>query len=1250
MADEIRYSDFIIPDDSITNLIQQLEQVRTSQLQTMESIKKSASEVEAALKKVNSATEEGRAQIKSSVTQSEKLESAQKKLAESMQETGKQLADLKVQQREQNEINKLTAILNNSQETSYNKLSAQYRLNKIELNKMTQAEREGTKEGRKLTTQSKELYAEMNRLQKETGKYTLQVGNYEISANKLAKTLAKLRIRQREILQTQTKSSRAYILNRNEIKKTQGELKKLTAEQYKSNKAVRGLIGNMRMLTASYLGFMAILGTVRTTVNELVEFERQLSSLKAISGATSVGFEAMKNQAEELGRETTKTATQVASLQTEYAKLGYSTTEILNATRATILLSEATEEDVTKAAISAGTTIRAFNLDASETQRVVDVMANSFTNSALNLTHYTESMKYVAPIARAANVSLEETSAIMSVLADNGIKGSMAGTSLRRILSEIDATGKPLIVRLRELAARGISLADANDEVGRRAQTSLLVMSEYTDKIATLTTQYERAQGSAEAMAKIQRDNVKHATDLLISAWTGLTQKWTEGSNVMRTTVDSFTKVIKWITRNVTAIKFLVKGLTLAAIAWGTYRVSLLIARSAVISNIGATYADIAAKGLMTTATNAATGAVIAFNAAIRANPLGILVTVITAAASAMLLFGDNTDDASKRQKTLNEEIEDTNRLISERLFNKIVDATRKYQKEIITLPNGVQKLVTKFKETGDIVETLRKAVRTMQEKDLKRLSTYFSDIILKAKRTQQNAKPGSLISAVEAKRVAQYSKYLDIISDEEERIKKLRSEDTGAAVLDEKDLKRIRELLLSIMQKGREKDLEKLKDNYKAKKVEFKKYGLSIAALNTWYRREQDRINQYYDDKERKARERKEREAEAERRRKEREAERERKAREKAALKGINDTKALTLSEIALMKKTEAEKTKLMLKAEQDRLKKLLELIQKGTVTRSTAEIKIIKNQIKLLERQMADTTKGNYDLYSLFGLNLSDEQKDAIDEATKFAVGQVNAYLQARIQAAEQNVQIAAQDVANAQNVLNAEIEARNNGYANNAEMARKDLALAKKNQDRALAERAKAQKAQLLMDAIVQASSLVTASAKIWAQLPFPWAIPALAVMWGSFAFSKVKASQLTSNSGSKTYGDGGIEFLSGGSHQSGNDINIGKTADGKQRKAEGGEAMVIVNRRSTSKYRKILPQLVNSLNGGSYDAAKFMDGYESDKTEVTLNSDKTDLSALEQSVDRIAKQGDKKYYTDGRGRTVEVYKNLKRIYNE
>ncbi len=269
----------------------------------------------------------------------------------------------------------------------------------------------------------------------------------------------------------------------------------------------------------------AVLRGLQSAIGSISNFEAELSKVRAITGATGDSFKRLRSNALDLGRSTKFTSTQVAALQVEYGKLGFTTREILAASDATLQLATATGEDLAQSAKVAGATLRGFGLDATETGRVVDVMAKSFTSSALDLESFSEAMKFVAPVAKAAGVSIEQTTAFLSTLADAGIKGSQAGTALRRIFSELAKTGKPFSEALRDAADSGLDLASAQGAVGRNAQTALLVLGENIKKSEELTKSYNDATGAARGMASVIEDNLQGDITKLTSAFDGLIQR-----------------------------------------------------------------------------------------------------------------------------------------------------------------------------------------------------------------------------------------------------------------------------------------------------------------------------------------------------------------------------------------------------------------------------------------------------------------------------------------------------------------------------------------------------------------------------------------------------------------------------------------------------------------------------------------------------------------------------------------------------
>lgn len=293
-------------------------------------------------------------------------------------------------------------------------------------------------------------------------------------------------------------------------------------------------------------GTVQVFNGIKAAVGIMAEFESTMSTVRAITGATGDEFKSLEQDALRLGRSTKFTATEVGQLQVAYGRLGFTTKEILAATGATLDLAAATGEDLAKSADVAGSTVRGFGLNASETQRVVDVMASSFNKTALGLDNFTESMKYVAPIAAAAGASVEETTALLGVLADAGIRGSTAGTSLRKIFTDITKDGRPLQERLAELGKKGITLGDAFDEVGRTAQTSLLILTKNTAKANELTQAFQNVEGEAARVARIMGDNLTGDVTRLTSAWEGLILK-IGNSDPWRRAVKDITGVINAI-------------------------------------------------------------------------------------------------------------------------------------------------------------------------------------------------------------------------------------------------------------------------------------------------------------------------------------------------------------------------------------------------------------------------------------------------------------------------------------------------------------------------------------------------------------------------------------------------------------------------------------------------------------------------------------------------------------------------------
>lgn len=306
---------------------------------------------------------------------------------------------------------------------------------------------------------------------------------------------------------------------------------------------------------AVVVGVGALAGLFAAATAKGAEFAKQMSTLKAVSGATTEEMNALAKSAKDLGATTQFTAVQVGELQTEFAKLGFSTQQILDSTKATLDLAASMEVDLASAASLAGSTVSAFSLEASETQRVVDVLALSTSSSALDFTTLTESLKNVAPAAKGLGVSVEKTTALLGVMANAGKGGSLAGSQLRAALLKLAKSGKTVDEALALINQEGDNVARTLKAIelgGPGGGQALAILASKEPEIAKLTETLNEAEGAAAKMAEVRLDNLAGDTTKLKSAWEGLLLSIEDGEGVfniaVRGLVQYWTTILNAIT------------------------------------------------------------------------------------------------------------------------------------------------------------------------------------------------------------------------------------------------------------------------------------------------------------------------------------------------------------------------------------------------------------------------------------------------------------------------------------------------------------------------------------------------------------------------------------------------------------------------------------------------------------------------------------------------------------------------------
>lgn len=1163
MADNnnpIKYSDLVSPDDSITKLINQLDQLSDAYMNTLKNIKSEAITVKAALEGVSGATENGRKTIRGASADTDKLTRAAKDLAFAESENAKRLAELKQAQKEANELNKLTTRLNQSAEGSYNRLSAQYSINKIYLNNMTVEEREATEEGRKLVAETKAIYEEMKRLQEATGKTSLNVGNYSDAAKGLTtqienqtKQLALLRLEGKQGTAEYQQLSKETAILRDAVKDATAEITRMASDTSNLD-AVLSFAAGASGGFAAFTGAMELFGAESEDVQEA---QKKLQAAIAIT----TGVQAIQN-----------------AVQKQSAiMLGISRLQMAALSKAQVYNRLVTMQG-TKATLAATIAQKAFNLIASANPYVLLALALVTVVGALVLfaSNTDKSAKNQQKLNEAQKVWLDylETEA----------------TEMNRVSNERIAQ---LNRELNVAKARNASLSETRkieDEIlAERTRAHNKSVGFYGEEIDNLEANRAKLKQLQEML--VQVNNAKAQGDKTIKIDVDLDGK------IDKVKVDDAIEAIQGQIDNTgksvdIAVNLLTEGADLEAERkiQAAQRLQenrdaakaetdiLRKAEDARIALIQDTYKQ---RQAQTQAANA------------------------RAIADIQFQLRTETNLTVNARKALNEQIV----LLREQLAIDLANIENEQRAAELAAQRTTQDARIALMAEG--AEKQREQLRVEYERQIQDITTR-----LETERGLTETQTTELLNQ-QILLQQQYAKSLGELNDQITINQMQAAADRTQLQLDAVREGSQEEINLRVQLLQQQRAIELAQNRQLAEDVRQSEADIN-AKYDAEVLRQTTELNQ------------------------------------QRALMLFDQQQALEASEFDLIRNSEEKKTRFRLEQEKARLQKILELNKAAGVKMTDAELQTVQNTIAKIDQEIEKSKgdeRGN-DIYGLFGLNLDDDQKEAISTSVEFAIEQLNSFLDAKVQAAEAAVSAADQEVDASQRRLDAELEARSNGYANNVAMAQKELDMAKKNQEKALKEQQKAQKAQAAIQTIQQIGNLVTASALIWSQLGFPFAIPAIAVMWGSFAASKVKAAQLAKQSnagqGTESYGDGTVELLNGGSHQSGDDVDLGTKPDGTRRRAEGGEFFAVINKRNSRKYRRIIPDVINSLNRGTF-AKKYLNAYNTDGVNISLQQGSTpDLRDLKDDVREIKEQNRRRRYVDGNGNVVEVYKNLTRKF--
>lgn len=250
-------------------------------------------------------------------------------------------------------------------------------------------------------------------------------------------------------------------------------------------KSLAGAVGSTIVKLAALTGSVVAVGAeLKKVVAVGASFQQGMAKVAAISGATGEDLQKLTKKAEELGRTTQKSSTEVSDAFKYMAQAGWKTEEMLQGVDSIIKLSIASGEELASVSDIVTDALTGFGLQAQDTARFADVLAKTASNSNTNIYEMGESFKYVASTAGALGYSVEDTALAIGLLANNGIKGSMAGTALRTTFTRLSsASGEAKSV----LDGWNISLTNADGSMKPLSET----LTALRDNFSTLSQEQQ---------------------------------------------------------------------------------------------------------------------------------------------------------------------------------------------------------------------------------------------------------------------------------------------------------------------------------------------------------------------------------------------------------------------------------------------------------------------------------------------------------------------------------------------------------------------------------------------------------------------------------------------------------------------------------------------------------------------------------------------------------------------------------------
>lgn len=523
----------------------------------------------------------------------------------------------------------------------------------------TAQEKALTEENKELEKQLEKCDASLSATEKGVNSWQTQLNNAEIKLNDLD---AEIQQNDKYLAEAKT-STDGCARSIDEFGNKVAESADKTDQQGEALEALAGALAAAGIKE----GLEKIKEALEACVTAAADFEYAMSGVAAIANASNDEISALTEKAQAIGASTVFTASQAAEALQYMALAGWNSQEMLAGVDGVINLAAASGENLGTVSDIVTDALTAFGLSAADTSHFVDVLAQASANSNTTVTMLGEAFKYAAPVAGALGYSVEDVATAMGLMANNGIKGSMAGTAMRTMFTKLtddvvlsadafgevtisaanaDGTMKPLSQTLAEM--RGYfdqmteveKTSNAQAIAGQRAYAGLLAILNSTEEdYASLSAAIQDCTGAAQKMADVRMDNLQGDVTILQSAMDGLKiEIGNQLTPALRELTQTGTDIVDWAHNFIAEHEGMVETITILVTVAGVFTGSLVA---------------------LSVAAGVLSKAMVALNTVLMANPWILAAAGVAALATSLVAIAVQAGAASSPLRDLGNAVSD---------------------------------------------------------------------------------------------------------------------------------------------------------------------------------------------------------------------------------------------------------------------------------------------------------------------------------------------------------------------------------------------------------------------------------------------------------------------------------------------------------------------------------------------------------------------------------------------------------------